>query len=100
MSWKEGAYSWWEATAAPDFGTVPCQEIGVEAFFPPNDRPSTNYELELIRETCGGCPVKRECGEYAINAPVPDGIWGGLMPSQRHNIRKQRELGRIVEWWK
>src|SRR5512139_1007756 len=37
------------------------------------------------RQICGGCPVRRECAEYAIRACVSDGIWAGLAATELRN---------------
>jgi WhiB family transcriptional regulator, redox-sensing transcriptional regulator len=39
---------------------------------------------------CRGCPVRTECGEFAIERPSELGIWGGLTWRQRQAIRKAR----------
>lgn len=39
------------------------------------------------------CPVRAECGEYALSFPKEDdiaGVFGGMTPAERHKIRKQR----------
>lgn len=39
------------------------------------------------------CPVREECGEFALSFPKEEdiaGIFGGMTPAERHRIRKQR----------
>ena len=40
--------------------------------------------LRLCRESC---PIKRECGQYALEFREDEGIWGGMTPSERRKIR-------------
>lgn len=42
------------------------------------------------------CPVRRECGEFALSFPKEEdiaGVFGGMTPSERNRIRKQRRHG-------
>ena len=42
---------------------------------------------EAVR-VCRGCPVRAQCGAYAVDNRIRYGIWGGLTESQRRRIRK------------
>ncbi len=35
---------------------------------------------------CLGCPVQRECLEFALRVHEPHGIWGGLTESERRHL--------------
>jgi hypothetical protein len=35
------------------------------------------------------CPVNGQCLSYAVTADERHGIWGGLDPYQRENLRRQ-----------
>ena len=35
------------------------------------------------------CPVRGQCLAYAVTADEPFGIWGGLDPHERENLRRQ-----------
>ena len=40
-------------------------------------------------EVCAGCPVRRECADYAVAAgPRLGGVWGGLTAAERARIRQ------------
>jgi WhiB family redox-sensing transcriptional regulator len=43
------------------------------------------------RAICRRCPVRRECGEYAIARPELRGTWGATTVTDRANIRGTRE---------
>ena len=75
------------AKAIEEAESVPvCQTTDPEVFFP---EPGTSHtrELRWAIEECNKCPVQRECGEYAIAAHEPYGLWGGLTPRERQQIR-------------
>ncbi len=35
---------------------------------------------------CNACPVRGQCLDYAIDTRQLDGVWGGLMPSDRKKV--------------
>jgi WhiB family redox-sensing transcriptional regulator len=61
-----------------------CAETDPELFFPPRDGPA-----DEARAICGSCAVRRQCLAYAITADEPYGIWGGLDPGERRNLRRR-----------
>ena len=61
-----------------------CAGADPEIFFPPGDGPAIE-----ARHICAMCPVRDECLAYAITADEPFGIWGGLDPHERENLRRQ-----------
>ena len=38
---------------------------------------ATKRTGELMRQVCGSCPVRTQCGEYAVHARVTVGWWAG-----------------------
>lgn len=67
----------WAAFAA-------CRDRDPDVFFP----LSEEGEREAIR-VCSGCPVRVECLEFALEANVRFGIWGGLTEKQRVVLRRR-----------
>lgn len=48
-------------------------------------------EYDFAREVCQGCPVRRDCGEYALDrrSKVAAGIWGGYdVDTQKRALRR------------
>lgn len=41
-------------------------------------------------ELCASCPVQAQCLEYALANREDDGVWGGLCPTRRRKLLKQR----------
>ena len=61
-----------------------CTASDPEIFFPPSDSPATE-----ARQICAQCPVRGRCLAYAVAADERFGIWGGLNPQERRNLRRQ-----------
>jgi WhiB family redox-sensing transcriptional regulator len=40
--------------------------------------------------TCGGCPVRSDCLDFALRAGILDGVWGGMMPVERRKLIRRR----------
>ena len=38
-------------------------------------------------EICKQCEVRSECLAFSLNARANDGVWGGLIPSQRKGLK-------------
>lgn len=62
----------------------PCQETDPEAFYAEKGDWGS---IRQAKKLCESCPVIKECGEYAIAAMEPFGVWGGLTPRERVAVR-------------
>lgn len=69
----------WTAQAA-------CQGHATGGFFPGR---GDSLRIDAARSVCAHCPVRIECGEYAILRGEP-GIWGGLTERDRRRISRAR----------
>ncbi|MDX2343393.1 MAG: WhiB family transcriptional regulator [Acidimicrobiia bacterium] len=61
-----------------------CKDRDPDAFFP----VTPEGEREAIR-ICQGCPVQADCLEFAIEARIRFGVWGGLTEKQRQRVQRQ-----------
>lgn len=61
-----------------------CAQTDPELFFPLRDGPAPE-----ARAICRCCRVRLQCLAYAVVAEEPFGIWGGLDPRERHNLRRR-----------
>lgn len=78
-----------------DFDEPLCAQVGPDWFF--LDGKGESYKPEAIA-LCRSCKHQTECAEYAIPFFNLDGLWGGLTPTQRARIRKDRNIpGRSIE---
>lgn len=61
-----------------------CRDRDPDVFFPikPED------EREAIR-ICQGCSVQQDCLEFALQARIRFGIWGGLTEKQRRALERR-----------
>lgn len=76
----------WHARAA-------CVGLDVNAFFPP---VGTTPRMAL--KVCKNCPVRAECGEWALSWPELWGVWGGLTEHDRVLARRrERRARRLAE---
>lgn len=69
----------WMARAA-------CLHADPELFFPERrDR----HAPRAAKAVCGGCPVLRECRDYALADETLVGIWGGTTERERRALRRE-----------
>lgn len=60
-----------------------CRDRDPDAFF-----PVTPGDERAALRICSGCPVRQDCLEFALEARVRFGIWGGLTEKQRRSLRR------------
>lgn len=65
VHWSGGAVSdfWWERAA--------CRGEDTNLFFPSSG--TTRSQVQKIQEICGGCPVRQQCAQEAIDDPDGSG---------------------------
>ena len=67
-----------------------CAKADPELWFPVDEE-----DPELAAEAadvCFGCPVRRDCLAHALAIGERHGIWGGLTPRQRRDLRTREEI--------
>ena len=71
-------------------GGVECEQLP-DVFFPEDGRnlAETKQMDAMAKEVCERCPLRIQCGEYAIFTQEPYGIWGGLTVTDRELLRKK-----------
>ena len=64
-----------------------------------SDIPDVNFFFPLsyregirAKEFCIGCPVKKECLEYAITMGLDSGVWGGASERERRKMRRESKM--------
>lgn len=58
-----------------------CRYVDPELFFP----PSAEYASTAL-SVCRRCPARQACLDYALEAEIRDGVWGGKTREQRARI--------------
>ncbi|WKZ83064.1 MAG: WhiB family transcriptional regulator [Acidimicrobiia bacterium] len=61
-----------------------CRSVDPDVFFPTDDAGAG----EAIR-VCRGCPVQGECLDWAIEARIRYGIWGGATERDRRRLARR-----------
>lgn len=59
----------------------------------PQHREDTTEAMSI----CALCPEREKCLTYALDNDITEGIWGGLLPSQRRRIKKDISNGWRLE---
>ena len=67
-----------------------CRNMGPDLFFPEKTKPPNSRYIAAL---CGGCPVRGECLDYALDNNLPYGIFGGLGERKRRHIKRERQSG-------
>lgn len=66
-----------------------CAKADPELWFPINE---DDPELAAAAiEACFRCPVRADCLAHALAIGERHGIWGGLTPRQRRDLRSRQE---------
>ena len=68
-----------------------CATSDPEAWFP-NTESDNHGEYMFAKSLCKTCPLVAPCAEYAIVNVIPHGLWGGLTPTDRQRIRRERGM--------
>ena len=45
------------------------------------------------RAVCDACPVRVDCLQWALDSHTDHGMWGGLNPNERKQLRRRQQLG-------
>jgi WhiB family redox-sensing transcriptional regulator len=71
----------------------PCQVTDPELWFGVNERDDGCYQANyaIAKQLCNSCPVQNICLSYALSANEPEGVWGGLSPTERKKMRAAME---------
>ena len=67
----------WAAFAA-------CRDRDPDLFFP----ASPEGESDALR-ICAGCPVQLDCLEFALEAKIRFGVWGGMTEKERRSLHRR-----------
>lgn len=76
-----------------------CVDSGVDPdwWFADAGNAAGRLELAVAVKVCGECPSKQACLEFALDAHIPHGVWGGLTPDQRKPLEAARRAGKVAK---
>jgi WhiB family redox-sensing transcriptional regulator len=77
----------WLATGPSWRSAAACRSADPELFFPFSESGEALEQIAEAKVICTGCPVRRQCLEFALRTR-PHGIWGGLTERERHHGRR------------
>lgn len=70
-------------------GRAACKGQPDAVFFPGED-DGEQPDYTAARHICAGCPVRTQCLAYALQLNIGHGMFAGLTPSERADLRRQR----------
>jgi len=68
---------------------LPCHVGDPDLWFAENPA-----DLERAKELCGGCPIRRQCLDAALEREEPWGVWGGQIFERGAVVAYKRPRGR------
>jgi len=63
-----------------------CAQIGGDMWFPDK---GDRQDVAACKKVCAGCPVRRQCLDWALETCEMFGIWGGLTSMERRKLRRE-----------
>jgi len=72
----------WLGDDRPWVALAACRGADPGLFFADGDGDRTG----VARRICGGCPVRDECLEWALEARATFGVWGGTTEQERRRL--------------
>lgn len=70
-----------------------CREEEPELFFPTGDTGPALLQIEEAKAVCRRCPAVDACLQFALDAGIPSGIFGGLTDKERNGLRRSVRRG-------
>ena len=72
-----------------------CRDTTPELFFPIGTTGGALDQIDAAKRVCGQCPVREECGAYALEHNCKWGVYGGMNEDERDRLWRKirrREL--------
>lgn len=67
-----------------------CLSADPDLFFPISSTGPAERQIARAKTICAGCPVRRECLEFALSHNQIYGIWGGTTAEDRQRERRRK----------
>jgi WhiB family transcriptional regulator, redox-sensing transcriptional regulator len=73
-----------------------CTGLDSNLFFSPDGErgEARIHRQNRAKEICANCPVRYQCGDFAIRTQQPFGIWGGMTEMERSPVLLDSALSR------
>jgi WhiB family redox-sensing transcriptional regulator len=72
---REARRDWWRAAA--------CRTADPDIFFPVSAHGPGSDDIARAKAVCAGCPVRRQCLQFALATHQMHGVWGGTTEEER-----------------
>jgi Transcription factor WhiB len=72
---------------APTFPDAQCADFPFPDLFFPESQEQTKDVRPMIKKTCSLCVHQSDCLAFAIDNNIREGIWGGLTPDERQQVK-------------
>lgn len=72
----------WQENAA-------CRDEDPELFFPVSEMGPGARQVEQAKAVCARCPVRAACLQYALDAGLDHGIFGGTTDGERRKLLRR-----------
>jgi WhiB family redox-sensing transcriptional regulator len=72
---------------APIFADAQCAGFPFPDLFFPESQEQTKDVRPMIKKTCNLCVHRSECLAFAVDNNIKEGIWGGLTPDERRQLK-------------
>lgn len=69
-----------------------CRGLDTELFFPAGPRGPGRRQADEAKAVCRACPVRRQCGSWALATAQEYGIWGGMDEEERVMAHRRGRL--------
>ena len=66
-----------------------CAQTDPDVFYPEH---GDKHAAQVAKRVCAECPVIKKCLTSALRWNEPYGIWGGMSPKERQELRKINAL--------
>lgn len=54
--------------------------------------PTNGQDTSKQKAFCSVCPVRKECGDYALRHRLDYGVWGGMSERERRHLLRLRSV--------
>lgn len=71
-----------------------CLDEDPELFWPVGNTVASIPQIAEAKAICGGCDVRADCLQWALDHGQDAGIWGGLTDDERRSLKRREARAR------
>lgn len=69
-----------------------CRDADPELFFPVSDMGPGARQVAEAKAVCARCPVRAQCLDYALDAALDHGVFGGTTERERRELVRRQPV--------